>query len=179
MWTGIGEKGVFSILPEPQPIPLLTLSPVLCLHMWFILLGLPHAEPRVNSSVNSFKLASVGFTHVSPVSSLTLLSYGRGTVDRRQCLLEILGCEQPAVSPPACPRLPHTTTTQAAARRNPTPVLWPTSQRKGSSQEAGTTDSPDLLQVSIFKQGGTERSRNEAAGAHTAGKADLAVVLVS
>ena len=58
-------------------------------------------------------------------------------------------------------------------------VLWPTSQRKGSSQEAGTTDSPDLLQVSIFKQGGTERSRNEAAGAHTAGKADLAVVLVS
>lgn len=138
------EKRVFllsSPTPEPQPIPLLTLSPVLCLHMWFILLGLPHAEPRVNSSVNSFKLASVGFTHVSPAASLTLLSYRRGTVDRRQCLLEISGCKQPAVSPPSCPRLPHTTTTQATARRNPTPVLWPTSQRKGSSQEAGNTDS--------------------------------------
>lgn len=104
--------------------------------MWFILLGLPHAEPRVNSSVNSFKLASVGFTHVSPAASLILLSCRRGTVDRRQCLSEISDCEQPVLFPPACPRLSHTKTTQAAAPRNPTPVLWPTSQRNGSSQEA-------------------------------------------
>lgn len=50
---------------------------------------------------------------------------------------------------------------------------------RGIARRQGTQTAPDLLRVSIFKQGGTERSRNEAAGAHTAGKADLAVVLVS
>lgn len=86
MLAGIGEGGVSSppsSSPEPQPVPLLTLQPVVLLHVWFLPLGLPHSA-RVSSFVTSFKCAPVGSSQVSLPASLTLLSSGQGTVGLSQ-----------------------------------------------------------------------------------------------
>lgn len=83
------------------------------------------------------------------------------------------------MSPPACPRLPHQPPRQLLGETQPL-SLASISQRKGSSCEQEHDSPRPPLRVSIFKQGGTERGAGMRQQEPTrAGKADLAVVLVS